>query len=152
MIINCPYAEETSVRNTIKCKLDKHGGLPHISVCKVCLNSNKPIQNNVLVKSIESIQPIKKPVIHQPMPGNVLGSIISKLGYKQTSGCNCNEMQQQMNSWGWSGCLYHQQEIVNWLIKKAKDEGIEIESKNVYGLLKEAFKQVVVKTIIGDGI
>ena len=74
-------------------------------------------------------------------PGNVLKSLIALIGIPQTSSCGCSGMQQQMNQWGYIGCWQHKDDIVAWLVAKAKEHNMVVQSETVHGLLAAAARE-----------
>lgn len=76
-------------------------------------------------------------------PGGMLHKLIEACGFKPGPQCGCAKFAQQMNEWGWLGCLTtHRQEIVDWLVAQAKKNGVELKSASVMGLVGAIFTAV----------
>lgn len=53
-------------------------------------------------------------------PGTELKALLASFGIKATSGCKCNSMARQMDSWGPDESLKHIEEIVDVMQETAK--------------------------------
>lgn len=75
-------------------------------------------------------------------PGDVVASVLKRLGYVAQGDCGCNKFRGQMNEWGWAGCLLHLPEIVAWFGEKARERQIEPDAALVAAALKAAWKEL----------
>lgn len=78
---------------------------------------------------------------HLARPGDLVSIIIDQLGFHPTSGCECNKMRQKMNEWGWFGCWFWRDELVEWFVKKANEAGVTVERESVAGLIRTAIRE-----------
>jgi hypothetical protein len=86
-------------------------------------------------------------------PGEVMRSVLVSLGFRydaaglrcpsgaMVSACGCEAMRQQMNRWGYLGCLRHRRELVKWFAGKAGECGIDIGAPGIMALLRAGLKQ-----------
>jgi hypothetical protein len=62
-------------------------------------------------------------------PGDFLHDTIRFwLRQQPTVGCGCKDKISQMNTWGVEGCRNHLDEIVGWLMSKAKEDKWKLAS------------------------
>lgn len=52
-------------------------------------------------------------------PGTVLADMLKRLGFKESSSCQCRQRQSQMNAWGPDGCRENLETIIGWLVEQA---------------------------------
>lgn len=78
-------------------------------------------------------------------PGDAFSFVILKITGRSTSNCGrCGARKNQMNAWGWLGCLkpVNFRVIKGWIVEEARARGHEITDRQVAGLLRAAFKEV----------
>lgn len=58
-------------------------------------------------------------------PGEELKLLLASIGLTSKGGCGCNEMANQMNSWGIEGCNApeNREKIIGWLRSKSQELG-----------------------------
>jgi len=142
MTIPCPHWSDCGLRHGGCCALGLFGGRPSYGVCASACIEPPSAWRMTWQPMVDPVPPAAPARPLLPMPGDVLHTLIKQLGFHQTAGCGCASMQRQMNEWGWVGCWQHREEIVAWLTEKAKEQGIEVESKDIFGLLKAALQQI----------
>ena len=76
-------------------------------------------------------------------PGDVVKLSLAKLGYRTHANCGCEEFRQQMNAWGWRGCLRHRKEIVEWFAAKAREQNIDVHSNAMWPLIRAGLKDLL---------
>jgi hypothetical protein len=76
-------------------------------------------------------------------PGDVVKLALAKLGYRSHAKCGCEEFRQQMNGWGWRGCLRRRKEIVEWFAAKAREQNIAVSSDALWPLIRAGLKDLL---------
>lgn len=82
----------------------------------------------------------KPPPRNRLSPGNVVATVLHKMGYAQTPDCGCAQFAAQMDKWGWRGCFSHRADIVAWFKAKADQSGIAIDGPGVWALVRGGIK------------
>jgi hypothetical protein len=67
-------------------------------------------------------QPTPQPLPMRRLPGDLLADALGWAGVRQEASCACQGFQQQMNRWGWAGCLTNAEEIMRHLLTQARGE------------------------------
>jgi hypothetical protein len=80
-------------------------------------------------------------------PGNVVAIILKKLGYQSHKGCGCRALAEQMNKWGWRGCIRNREVLIKWFAIKAEESGIEITKDSLWALIKGGLKDIYKKKL-----
>lgn len=70
-----------------------------------------------------------------PGPGALVKLVLDRLGYRARFTCTCARMQQDMDAWGWIGCMKRGPAIVAAFIYQARQIGVEVPHDNLWGLL-----------------
>jgi hypothetical protein len=80
---------------------------------KVCVDT----EHAAYPKAKGIIRPKPQP---RYQPGDVLAKLLGLVGIHPAPGCSCSGFRQQMNGWGWLGCLAHAEEIMRHLLTQAR--------------------------------
>jgi hypothetical protein len=76
-------------------------------------------------------------------PGDVVKLALARMGYQPHPGCGCDEFRDQMNAWGWRGCLRRRREIVEWFISKSREHDIDVTDETVWSLVRGGMKDLL---------
>ena len=76
-----------------------------------------------------------------PGPGDVVKTVLSRLGYDAGPNCGCEVMRQRMNTWGWWGCWRHRGEILEWFKARGKERGVELTTAGLFIELRRAWRE-----------
>lgn len=63
------------------------------------------------------------PPVNRQRPGDELKSLLESLDIYDDSGCGCDAMRRNMNSWRVAGCRERREQIVDYLASKAAERG-----------------------------
>ena len=75
-------------------------------------------------------------------PGRVLSSAIKAVTGESVLSCGtCGTRVQQMNEWGWLGCLKERQTIITWLQEAASLRGHQVDDTKAWQLLRAAWRE-----------
>lgn len=98
-----------------------------------------------LVQPGQSTNQPEEPRSLVPRPGDAFSFVILKITGQPTTNCGkCGLRKNQMNAWGWIGCLkpVNFKVIKGWIVEEARARGHEITDRQVTGLLRAAFKEL----------
>ena len=76
-------------------------------------------------------------------PGDVVKLVLARLGYRPHPNCGCDEFRQQMNEWGWWGCLRRRREVVAWFVSKAREQDIAVADDSVWSLVRAGMRDLL---------
>jgi hypothetical protein len=76
-------------------------------------------------------------------PGDVVKIVLSRMGYQPHPNCGCEEFRQQMNTWGWRGCLRRRAEIIEWFTAKARERNIDVNDASIWSLVRGSLKDLL---------
>jgi len=75
-------------------------------------------------------------------PGDLLAWMIHRVtGVNPGPYCSCRQRQQQMNEWGWIGCLRNRATILAWIGDEAGKRGHVLGRAAAIDLLRAAFRE-----------
>jgi len=78
-------------------------------------------------------------------PGDVVKLALARMGYQPHPACGCEEFRQQMNAWGWRGCLRRRREIIEWFASKARERDIPVTDDNIWSLIRTGLKDLLAR-------
>jgi hypothetical protein len=78
-------------------------------------------------------------------PGDVVKLLLAKIGYRPHANCGCEAFRQQMNTWGWRGCLRRRKEIIDWFASKAREQGLHVEHDQWWSLIRAGMKDLLAR-------
>jgi hypothetical protein len=70
---------------------------------------------------------------------------LARMGYQPHPACGCEEFRQQMNAWGWRGCLRRRGEIIEWFASKARERNISVTDDNIWSLIRGGLKDLLAR-------
>jgi hypothetical protein len=73
-------------------------------------------------------------------PGDLLAFVIHKLTGAIPCG-DCLGRKQQMNEWGWIGCMRNHRTIVKWLSEEAERRGHKTDQASIFQLFRVALRE-----------
>src|SRR5262249_46396607 len=76
-------------------------------------------------------------------PGGVVKLVLARLGYKPHPKCGCDEFREEMNRWGWWGCVRRRTEIVGWFVAKAREQGIAVDDHTMAALVRGGMRDLL---------
>ena len=76
-------------------------------------------------------------------PGDVVKIALTRMGYEPHPNCGCNEFRDQMNAWGWRGCLRRRREITAWFTAKARERNIQVSDDSIWSLVRGGMKDLL---------
>jgi hypothetical protein len=110
---------------------------------------------------IESPPPTAAPMWASPPsaaaqngPGTLVKKVLVRLGFEthtngvrcpngtMLSNCNCEGMRQQMDQWGWSGCLLRVGQLKKGFTEKARACGVEVDAATVVAAIRAAWAEI----------
>lgn len=110
--------------------------MTHESSCQECLKTSNPMAKNkvtcgLAVLALSKAKLLnteqhsdllrcglslpKKPESLENLPGSALTKIFKDIGIFSGNECQCASYANAMDSWGWSGCTWRRQEIIDHL-------------------------------------
>lgn len=76
-------------------------------------------------------------------PGDVVKLVLSRMGYQLHPNCGCEEFRQQMNAWGWRGCIRRRGQIIEWFALKARERDIQVTDASIWSLVRAGLKDLL---------
>ena len=76
-------------------------------------------------------------------PGDVVKIALSRMGYQPHPGCGCDEFRDQMNTWGWRGCVRRRREIIAWFSDKAREQNIAVGEDSIWSLVRAGMRDLL---------
>ena len=75
----------------------------------------RPARPTASVLTVEGPKTAARP--SKPGVGDLVAKLAHAVGCVEQPGCGCEAMRQQMNRWGWTGCVRHWSDIQAHFIK-----------------------------------
>ena len=133
----CIHAIDLNLPGTVKCSLDLFGGQPHSGVCEQCEMRNKPKEG--LAVYLASAPPVTIAPTYTNQPGDILARVIHEMTGETPCGM-CNARRQQMNEWGYVGCVREIKTICDWIQEEAQKRGKTLDASTVISAIWAAVK------------
>jgi hypothetical protein len=76
-------------------------------------------------------------------PGDVVKIVLGRMGYQPHPNCGCEEFRQQVNAWGWRGCMRRRREIIEWFTSKARERNIQVTDASIWSLVRGSLKDLL---------
>ncbi|MBC8105691.1 MAG: hypothetical protein H7Z14_03805 [Anaerolineae bacterium] len=80
-------------------------------------------------------------------PGDVVKLVLARMGYQLHPNCGCEEFRQQMNAWGWRGCIRRRKQIIEWFTLKARERNIDVTDASIWSLVRGGLKDLLKRRV-----